>query len=100
MAGEHRTALAGLAEDYRAGRLPKGDLLTLPPDLRSLSPSGWAYASPTQVFVQMWPDWWHESGTGFAYFADPPTGQTMVQTAEGDTGRPQREVGDGWWWIS
>jgi hypothetical protein len=96
---EHRTALAELAEDYRAGRLPNG-ALTLPPDLRSLSPSGYAYAGPTAVFVQMWQNWRHESGTGLAYFADPPTEQTMVNTAEGDAGHPQREVGDGWWWVS
>lgn len=96
---EHRTALAELAENYRAGRLPKGQL-TLPPALHSLSPSGYAYASPTEVYVQMWQNWRHESGTGLAYFADPPTDQTTVNTAEGDRGSPQREVGDGWWWVA
>jgi hypothetical protein len=79
--------------------LPKGKL-TLPPELHSLSPSGYAYAHPTEVFVQMWQNWRHESGTGLAYFADPPTDQTIVNTAEGDSGTPQREVGGGWWWIS
>jgi hypothetical protein len=96
---EHRTALAELAENYRAGRLPEGEL-TVPPDLRSLCPSGYAYASPTKVFVQMWQNWRHESGTGLAYFAASPTNQTTVTTAEGDTGHPQREMGDGWWWVS
>ncbi|WP_148307871.1 hypothetical protein [Actinoplanes friuliensis] len=96
---EHRTALAALAEDYRTGRLPKGPL-TLPPSLHTLSPSGYAYAGDTAVFVQMWQNWRHESGTGLAYFADPPTDRTIVNTADGDSGHPQREVGGGWWWIS
>ena len=95
---EHRTALAELADDYRAGRLPEGHL-TLPPALRSLSPSGYAYVGRTEVFVQMWQNWRHESGTGFAYFAKPPSEQTVINTAEGDSGHPQREVGDGWWWV-
>jgi hypothetical protein len=48
----------------------------------------------------MWQNWRHESGTGLAYFAAPPTDQTIVNTAEGDSGTPQREVGGGWWWIA
>ncbi|MEU8656184.1 hypothetical protein [Actinoplanes philippinensis] len=96
---EHRTALARLAEDFRAGRLPDS-AFTLPPDLSSLSPSGYAYATSTEVFVQMWQNWRHESGTGLAYFADPPDPQARVNTAEGDFGHPQREVGGGWWWVS
>ncbi|GAB1689956.1 hypothetical protein KRM28CT15_17590 [Krasilnikovia sp. M28-CT-15] len=96
----HRTALAELAEDYRSGRLPEGGL-TLPPELHSLCPSGWAYVSRTEVFVQTWQNWRHEAGVGFAYFANPPTAQTMINTAEGDnTGHPQREVGGGWWWVA
>jgi len=95
---EHRVALAELAEDYRTGRL-EGEF-TLPPDLRSLSPSGFAYATPTALFVQMWQNWRAESGTGLAYFSTPPTEQTMIATAAGDNGRPQREVGDGWWWVA
>lgn len=96
---EHRAPLAELAEDFRAGRLPEG-ALTLPPELRSMSPSGWAYAAPGEVFVQMWQDWRHESGTGLAYFADPPGRHITISTASGDTGRPQREVGGGWWWVA
>jgi hypothetical protein len=95
---EHRTALAELAEEYRAGRLTGS--VSLPPDLRSLSPSGYAYASPTEVYVQMWQNWRAESGTGLAYFAAPPTAQMTITTAEGDTGHPQREVGGGWWWVA
>ena len=93
---EHRTALAELAEDYRAGRVPEGGL-TLPPDLRPLCPSGFAYAGRTVVFLQMWQNWRHESGTGLAYFRDTPTAQMRITTAEGDDGYPRREVGDGWW---
>ncbi|MEV4279912.1 hypothetical protein [Actinoplanes xinjiangensis] len=94
----HRTALAALAEDYRAGRL-RGEV-TLPSDVRPLSPSGIAYASPTVLFVQMWQNWRAESGTGLAYFIEPSTGKTTVTTAAGDFGYPQREVGDGWWWVA
>jgi hypothetical protein len=94
----HRAALTALAEDYRAGRL--NGRLTLPPDVRSLSPSAYAYASPDVLFVQMWQNWRAESGTGLAYFTKPPTAQTTVATAEGDFGHPRREVGDGWWWVS
>jgi hypothetical protein len=93
----HRTALIKLAQDYRAGRLD--DNLILPPDVRSLSPSGFAYAGRTVLFVQMWQDWRAESGTGLAYFIDPPTAETDITTASGDLGKPQREVGDGWWWV-
>lgn len=94
----HRAALAALAGEYRAGRL--NGRLTLPPEVRSLSPSAYAYASRDVLFVQMWQNWRAESGTGLAYFTTPPTAQTVVATAEGDFGRPQREVGDGWWWVS
>jgi hypothetical protein len=95
---EHRTGLAQLAGEYRAGRLD--GRLTLPPGLRSISPSGYAYATPTALYIQLWQNWRAESGTGLAYFADPPTAQTRIATADGDTGYPQHEVGDGWWWVS
>jgi hypothetical protein len=94
----HRAALAELVEGYRAGRLDGG--LTLPADMRSLCPSGFAYASPTVLFVQLWQNWRAESGTGLAYFAEPPTEPTPVTTASGDRGYPKREVGDGWWWVA
>ncbi|KUL29699.1 hypothetical protein [Actinoplanes awajinensis] len=94
----HRAALTELVEGYRAGRLDGA--LTLPADIRSLCPSGFAYAGPTVLFVQLWQNWRAESGTGLAYFAEPPTAQTTVTTAEGDNGHPQREVGDGWWWVA
>ena len=94
----HRAALAELVEGYRAGRLD-GEL-TLPADLRSLCPSGFAYASPTVLFVQLWQNWRAESGTGLAYFAEPPTEPTPITTASGDLGYPKREVGDGWWWVA
>ncbi|HWS38146.1 MAG TPA: hypothetical protein VN408_36100 [Actinoplanes sp.] len=94
---EHRAALAALAADYRAGRLPAEP--ELPAGLRSLCPSGFVYAGPTALFVQLWQDWRAESGNGLAYFLEPPTDQTVIPTADGDRGRPQREVGDGWWWV-
>jgi hypothetical protein len=93
----HRAALTALAEEYRAGRL--NGRLTLPPGVRSLSPSAYAYADPDVLFVQMWQNWRAESGTGLAYFTRPPTAQTTVTTAEGDFGYPRRELGDGWWWV-
>ena len=93
----HRAALAELVESYRAGRLDGG--LALPADMRSLCPSGFAYASPTVLFVQLWQNWRAESGTGLAYFAEPPTEPTPITTASGDLGYPKREVGDGWWWV-
>ncbi|MBM2614593.1 hypothetical protein JIG36_03370 [Actinoplanes sp. LDG1-06] len=94
----HRAALAELAEDYRAGRLH--DMLTVPADLRSLCPSGFAYAGQEALFVQMWQNWRAESGTGLGYFTRPPTADTLIATADGDNGRPKREVGDGWWWVA
>ena len=94
----HRAALAHLVEGYRAGRFD-GEL-TLPADMRSLCPSGFAYASPTVLFVQLWQNWRAESGTGLAYFAEPPTEPTPITTASGDLGYPKREVGDGWWWVA
>ncbi|MEU4243305.1 hypothetical protein [Actinoplanes sp. NPDC026619] len=57
-------------------------------------------ASPTVLFVQLWQDWRAESGTGLAYFAEPPTTPTPITTASGDLGHPKREVGDGWWWVA
>jgi hypothetical protein len=94
----HQAALAELVEGYWAGRLT-GEL-TLPADLRSPCPSGFAYASPTVMFVQLWQNWRAESGTGLAYFAVPPTKPTPITTASGDLGYPKREVGDGWWWVA
>ncbi|XVU22826.1 hypothetical protein ACQPZJ_36975 [Actinoplanes sp. CA-054009] len=96
--GAHRGELAELVQEYRAGRL--GGDWELPSDLHLLCPSGFAYANSTVLFVQMWQDWRAESGTGLAYFAAPPTERTAITTAEGDTGRPEREVGDGWWWVA
>ncbi|MEU4421106.1 hypothetical protein AB0F81_10790 [Actinoplanes sp. NPDC024001] len=67
--------------------------------MRSLSPSGFAYADRTVLFVQTWQNWRAESGTGLAYFAGPPAAGTRITTASGDFGHPQREVGDGWWGV-
>jgi hypothetical protein len=94
----HRAALAELVDGYRAGRLT-GEL-SLPADMRSLCPSGFAYAGPKVLFVQLWQNWRAESGTGLAYFAVPPTEPTPVTTASGDLGYPKREGGDGWWWVA
>jgi len=94
----HRAALAELVEGYRAGRLDGG--LTLPAGMRSLCPSGFAYASPTVLFVQLWQNWRAESGTGLAYFPEPPIESAPITTAPGDLGYPKREVGDGWWWVA
>lgn len=94
----HRAALADLAWDYRAGHLDGS--VTLPADVRSLSPSGFAYAGRDVLFVQMWQNWRAESGTGLAYFTKPPTPTTVIPTASGDVGHPLREVGDGWWWVA
>lgn len=96
----HRAALVALAGDYRAGRLDGA--LELPADVRSLCPSGFAYADRGAgvLFVQVWQNWRAESGTGFAYLVEPPTDQTRVTTASGDFGHPRREVGDGWWWVA
>ncbi|GAB2586309.1 hypothetical protein Aab01nite_51740 [Paractinoplanes abujensis] len=96
---KHRTALASLAQDYRAGRL-EDDGLTLPPDLRALSPSGYAYAGDTVLFVQLWQNWRAEAGTGLAYLTQPPTAETRITTASGDFGYPRRRLGDGWWWVA
>ncbi|MBU2667052.1 hypothetical protein KOI35_26415 [Actinoplanes bogorensis] len=94
----HRAALADLVQDYRAGRVD-GDV-SVPADLRSLCPSGFAYASSTVLFVQLWQNWRAESGTGLAYLAEPPPAEpTPITTASGDFGYAQREVGDGWWWV-
>ena len=65
-----------------------------------LCPSGFAYASRTVLFVQVWQNWRAESGTGFAYFTGPPAAGTMISTASGDLGEPLREVGDGRWWVA
>ncbi|MFI5496455.1 hypothetical protein [Actinoplanes sp. NPDC051859] len=94
----HRAALAELADDYQAGRLADG--WALPTDIRSLCPSGFAYATPTVLFVQLWQNWRAESGTGLAYFATPSTEPTPMATASGDLGHPIRELGDGWWWVA
>ncbi|WP_344316678.1 hypothetical protein [Actinoplanes couchii] len=94
----HRVALGELAEDYRSGKLPAEP--DLPADLRTLCPSGFAYANDTVLFVQVWENWRSESGIGLGYFTQPPTGRPRVTTADGDYGYPVREVGDGWWWVA
>ncbi|WIM93490.1 hypothetical protein ACTOB_005470 [Actinoplanes oblitus] len=96
----HRAAFAGLAEDYRAGRLDREGDLVLPAELRPLCPTGFAYAGPTAVFIQIWQDWRAEAGTGLAYYPGPPDMANYINTAPGGQGLPRREVGDGWWWVT
>jgi hypothetical protein len=67
-----------------AGRL-HGDL-TLPSDVRSISARA---SSPPS---SMWLNWRAEPGTGLAYFTGPPTEQTTLRTADGDT-----DIRDGKW---
>jgi len=104
----HRHDLALLADEYRAGRL--GSDNGLPLRLRWMSvdfqshhrcrvtdpqpgPKGCA------LFLLAWQNWRAEVGVGFAYYPTRPGPDALLLTAEGDVGRPTRELGDGWWWV-
>lgn len=105
---QHREAMVDLAARYRAGKL--GESAELPWRLRLLSLDGQAHrrcsssdrqtgARECALYLPAWQDWRAENGNGFAYYPTPPgTGATIV-TADGDTGTPVRELGDGWWWV-
>lgn len=105
---EHRSELARLAGDYRAGRI-RGDV-DLPWHLRSTSIDGKAHprcglTDPTTgrkecaLYLPAWQDWRAESGMGFAYYPATPGQYASITTADGDDGTPSRALGDGWWWV-
>ncbi|WP_155123561.1 MULTISPECIES: hypothetical protein [unclassified Actinoplanes] len=93
----HRGELGELAAEYQAGRLVSDS--ELPWRLRYLSIDGQAHVRDGALYLPVWADWRAESGGGFAYFPSSPGPDTMVGTAAGDTGRPVRALGDGWWWV-
>jgi hypothetical protein len=100
---QHRSDLARLADDYRAGRID--DDTALPWRLRFLSIDGLAHPrcgfghKDCALFLLMWQDWRHESGMGFAYYPTPPGPEAAIVTAEGDVGQPVRDLGAGWWLV-
>jgi hypothetical protein len=96
----HRADFAWIAAEYRAGRI--GPDTELPWRLRPLSVDGRAHRQCRDdclLYLPAWRDWRDEDGSGFAYFAVRPRIGTPVATAEGDVGTPERELGDGWWWV-
>jgi hypothetical protein len=93
----HRGDLAALAAEHRAGRLPPD--ARLPWRLRYLSIDGQAHRRDGALYLPVWEDWRAEQGGGFGYFPTPPGPNTIITTAAGDTGRPLRQLGDGWWWL-
>jgi hypothetical protein len=107
--GQHRSDLMRLAADYRAGRI--GGDAALPWRLRFLSVDGRVHrrcglADPRAgrtdcaLFLLLWLDWRAESGIGFAYYPTRPGPDASIVTAEGDIGKPVRELGEGWWLVS
>jgi hypothetical protein len=107
----HRQEFARLAEEYRAGQI-RGDV-RLPWLHRSLSVDGQAHhrcgltdergRKDCALFLLAAENWRGEVGVGFAYFPVAPgpdaSMSASIATAEGDSGVPRRELGDGWWWV-
>lgn len=93
----HRGGLDALAAEYRTGRLTSD--VPLPWRLRYLSIDGRAHVQDRALYLPAWQDWRAESGGGFAYFTTCPDPDTLIITATGDVGTPQRALGDGWWWV-
>lgn len=105
---EHRNDLARLADEYREGRITEDP--SLPWRMRFLSVDGQAHvrcgsAGPEParehcaLFLLTWQNWRHEDGAGLAYYVTPPGPHALLATAEGDVGRPIRELGAGWWVV-
>jgi hypothetical protein len=101
---QHRRELAGLAAEYRAGRL--GSDADLPWRLRFVSIDGQAHkrcGEPCALYLPLWQNWRHENGGGIAYYPEPPVDREgrnpAIATAEGDAAGPRQELGDGWWVV-
>jgi hypothetical protein len=94
----NREALRALTTDFTAGRVAEGT--TLPARLRGLSRDGTAHVREGTLYLATWEDWRAEDGAGLAWFRTPPAAGLLILTAAGDMGRPERPLGDGWWWIA
>lgn len=100
---EHRDDLAWLAAEYRDGGMSED--AALPLRLRFLSVDGQAHIrcglehADCALFLLTWQDWRGESGTGLAYYRTPPGPDALLVTAEGDAGKPIRELDAGWWVV-
>ncbi|MER7500354.1 hypothetical protein AB0L05_15735 [Nonomuraea pusilla] len=88
-------SFAELAAAYRAKKP-----LDPPWWMRYPSIDGEVQEQGTALYLPIYLDEWRsERGSGLAYFLKPPGKDRMIQTAEGDMGRPVRDLGDGWWWV-
>jgi hypothetical protein len=102
----HRHELARLAAEYRT----TGDDAVLSWRMRFVSVDGRVHRrcgstdaqtgrKDCALFLLQWQDWRAESGGGLAYYLTRPGPDASIVTAEGDTGEPVREIGQGWWVI-
>lgn len=91
----HQASFAELATAYREGK-------PLDPAwwMKYLSVDGEVQAQEHGLYLPIYLDEWRsENGSGLAYFPSPPSNDFLIQTAEGDLGRPIRDLGNGWWWV-
>ncbi|MFG1879795.1 hypothetical protein ACGFIV_33670 [Sphaerisporangium sp. NPDC049003] len=91
----HQGSFAELAAAYREGRP-----LAPPWWMKYLSVDGEVQAQNHGLYLPIYVDEWRsEIGSGLAYFPSRPSNDFLIQTAEGDVGRPIRDLGNGWWWV-
>ncbi|MER6948298.1 hypothetical protein ABT294_30150 [Nonomuraea sp. NPDC000554] len=91
----HQASFAELATAYREGKP-----LEPPWWMKYLSINGEVQAQEHGLYLPIYRDEWRsENGSGLAYFPSRPSNDYLIQTAEGDIGRPIRDLGDGWWWV-
>lgn len=102
----HREELRALAEAFDRGQVADG--AKLPRSLHTMATDDVAHVwsvdrgDPRErpvLFIQTWQDWRAENGVGLAYLGSQPDAAMWVRTAEGDGGHPERDMGDGWWWV-
>lgn len=90
----HRDEFAALVAENLSGRP-----LTVPWWMEYLSIDGEVQRQGEVLYLPVFVGWRAETGSGIAHLPDPPTSETIVQTAAGDIGRPVRNLGDDWWWV-
>lgn len=91
----HQESFAELAAAYREGKP-----LDPPWWMEYLSVGGEVQAQDHGLYLPIYVDEWRsETGSGLAYFPSTPGNDLLIQTADGDVGRPVRDLGSGWWWV-
>ncbi|MGI5493145.1 hypothetical protein [Microtetraspora malaysiensis] len=89
-----RDRFDALATAYR-----NGQSLPVPWWMGLLTIDGRVQPQKHALYLPVYEDWRAETGVGIAYLPSPLDVDDWIMTAAGDTGRPTRPYGNGWWWV-